>query len=398
LPKPARLCLAEVGRPLRVPEPEPADEGVLVVSPARDRRQLVELVRPAAAEHDIVGLDRRHERRDRLEHFLPPLFLADPLERPLADVVLERLLLERQVAELHRQDDTVRDQRRAEAGAEPEEEHPSTLVAADRLHDGIVDEPRRHAEDAFVVEADPALAEVDRLGDGLAAAHRGGDADADSVERPAVDEREHAVGHLAGGQVGTGRELSLLALLHAREQGLDVRAADVDGQDRAGHAGIQAPTADTGSSPDGLRTGTHGGPARREARSVNDRGETMSSRKLVFVLLALVAAGAAAAGIAVAGQMKGNNKDFEYAVGLWGDLPYNDVQAQTGVPNLIADMNNSDISFSIHDGDLKAGSGTAGSATPTTCSDALYQQSLNYLNSLEAPAFFTPGDNDWTDC
>ena len=26
----------------------------------------------------------------------------------------------------------------------------------------------------------------------------------------------------------------------------------------------------------------------------------------------------------------------------------------------IADMNNSDISFSIHDGDLKAGSGTAG--------------------------------------
>ena len=124
----------------------------------------------------------------------------------------------------------------------------------------------------------------------------------------------------------------------------------------------------------------------------------MSSRKLLLVLLALVAAGAAAAGIAVAGHMKGNNNDFEYAVGLWGDLPYNDVQAQTGVPNLIADMNNSDISFSIHDGDLKAGSGTAGSATPTTCSDALYQQSLNYLNSLEAPAFFTPGDNDWTDC
>ena len=61
-----------------------------------------------------------------------------------------------------------------------------------------------------------------------------------------------------------------------------------------------------------------------------------------------------------------------FRVGLWGDFPYSDVQAQTGVPNLIADMNNSDISFSIHDGDLKAGSGTAGSATPTTCSDALY--------------------------
>jgi hypothetical protein len=123
----------------------------------------------------------------------------------------------------------------------------------------------------------------------------------------------------------------------------------------------------------------------------------MSRRKLLLVLLALVAA-AATAGIAVAGKGNGNNKTFEYSVGLWGDLPYNDVQAQTGVPNLIADMNSSDISFSIHDGDLKAGSGTAGSKTPTTCSDALYQQSLNYLNSLQQPAFFTPGDNDWTDC
>jgi hypothetical protein len=123
----------------------------------------------------------------------------------------------------------------------------------------------------------------------------------------------------------------------------------------------------------------------------------MSRRKLVLVLLVALAA-AVTAGIAIAGQGNGNNKTFEYAVGLWGDLPYNDVQAQTGVPNLIADMNNSDISFSIHDGDLKAGSGTAGSVTPTTCSDALYQQSLDYLNSLRQPAFFTPGDNDWTDC
>jgi hypothetical protein len=124
----------------------------------------------------------------------------------------------------------------------------------------------------------------------------------------------------------------------------------------------------------------------------------MSRRRLCLVLLAALSIGAVAAGIAVAGKGNGNNKTFEYTIGLWGDLPYNDVQAQAGVPNLIADMNNSDISFSIHDGDLKAGSGIPGSATPTTCSDALYRQSLDYLNSLEQPAFFTPGDNDWTDC
>ena len=88
--------------------------------------------------------------------------------------------------ELERLDDVVGDQRRAEPGAEPEEEHPAALVAADRLHGCVVDDPRRLAERALVVEADPARPQVDRLGDQLAAAHRCGDADADDVPRPAV--------------------------------------------------------------------------------------------------------------------------------------------------------------------------------------------------------------------
>jgi hypothetical protein len=87
-----------------------------------------------------------------------------------------------------------------------------------------------------------------------------------------------------------------------------------------------------------------------------------------------------------------------YAVGLWGDLPYSDLQATVGVPNLIADMNAQNLAFSVHNGDLKAGSSTANSVTPTTCSNALYTQALGYFNSLKAPAMFTPGDNDWTDC
>jgi hypothetical protein len=87
-----------------------------------------------------------------------------------------------------------------------------------------------------------------------------------------------------------------------------------------------------------------------------------------------------------------------YAIGLWGDMPYSDVQALTGVPNLIADMNSQHLAFTVHDGDLKAGNGTVGSTTPTTCADALYEQALRFFNSLEAPAIFTPGDNDWTDC
>src|SRR5262245_62957510 len=87
-----------------------------------------------------------------------------------------------------------------------------------------------------------------------------------------------------------------------------------------------------------------------------------------------------------------------FAIGLWGDFPYSDVQAQVGVHNLIADMNRHELAFTVHDGDLKAGNGTPGSVTPTICSDALYTQGLGFFNSLRAPAILTPGDNDWTDC
>ena len=87
-----------------------------------------------------------------------------------------------------------------------------------------------------------------------------------------------------------------------------------------------------------------------------------------------------------------------YSIGLWGDMPYSDEQALHGVPNLIADMNSQHLAFTAQDGDLKAGNGTPGSVTPTTCTLELYQQGLKFLNSLTAPAIFTPGDNDWTDC
>jgi hypothetical protein len=122
------------------------------------------------------------------------------------------------------------------------------------------------------------------------------------------------------------------------------------------------------------------------------------TRRPLLLLLAAFAAAALVTGLAVGSNGETNKKTFEYATGLWGDFPYSDTQAQTGVPNLIADMNQSDIEFSVHDGDLKAGSGVPASVTPTTCVDALYTQALGFFNSLEKPAIFTTGDNDWTDC
>ena len=126
----------------------------------------------------------------------------------------------------------------------------------------------------------------------------------------------------------------------------------------------------------------------------------MNERRKLFWSAVAVVIVAAVTGDVLADQ-ESEDRDGQqgsYAIGLWGDLPYSDLQAAVGVPNLIADMNEHELAFTVHDGDLKAGNGTPNSATPTTCSDALYIQALGFFNALKAPAIFTPGDNDWTDC
>ena len=113
----------------------------------------------------------------------------------------------------------------------------------------------------------------------------------------------------------------------------------------------------------------------------------------VMPVLASLLAAAATAGIAVADRgdgERGERSAGTYSIGLWGDLPYGEVQKTTGVPNLITDMNAQNLAFTAHDGDLKAGSGP--------CPDTLYTDAKAMFNMLNAPAVFTPGDNDWTDC
>ena len=125
----------------------------------------------------------------------------------------------------------------------------------------------------------------------------------------------------------------------------------------------------------------------------------MTTKRLFFVCTAAaLILSAAATSVLADHEADDRDGDEPYAIGLWGDLPYSDVQALVGVPNLIADMNKQHLAFTVHDGDLKAGNGTPGSVTPTICSDALYVQALGFFNALRAPAMLTPGDNDWTDC
>lgn len=116
-----------------------------------------------------------------------------------------------------------------------------------------------------------------------------------------------------------------------------------------------------------------------------------TARRCLSIALSVLLAAAAIAPVQAHERDDDEDEDISYAIGLWGDLPYSVLQATLGVPNLIADMNAQRLKFTVHGGDLKAGSGSS-------CDDNLYYQALGFLNALRAPAMFTPGDNDWTDC
>ena len=79
-----------------------------------------------------------------------------------------------------------------------------------------------------------------------------------------------------------------------------------------------------------------------------------------------------------------------FSFGLWGDMPYGKANDAPKIRPLIADMNRSDIAFSIYDGDIKDGS--------SKCTDDVYADAAKMFNALRKPAIYVPGDNEWTDC
>jgi hypothetical protein len=107
------------------------------------------------------------------------------------------------------------------------------------------------------------------------------------------------------------------------------------------------------------------------------------------VAIALSAYVGIAAGSGPTSPGQGNGPET-FTVGLFGDMPYN-AQGKADYPYLLQDINNSNVAFSVFDGDLKAGG-------DGPCSDSLYTTALANFDSLERPLIWVPGDNDWTDC
>ena len=79
-----------------------------------------------------------------------------------------------------------------------------------------------------------------------------------------------------------------------------------------------------------------------------------------------------------------------FSFGLWGDMPYQKAGDEPKIPALLKSINQSDIAFSIYDGDIKDGS--------SKCTDDIYQSALNMFGQMNKPVVYVPGDNEWTDC
>jgi hypothetical protein len=102
-------------------------------------------------------------------------------------------------------------------------------------------------------------------------------------------------------------------------------------------------------------------------------------------MAAFAAALAAPAGVSA----QGLPPKTRFAFGAFGDMPY--LPGEEGiVAKLIEDMNEQDLAFVVHVGDLKA------SWTP--CTDTLFAERRDLLARSRHPMIVLPGDNDWVDC
>jgi hypothetical protein len=112
----------------------------------------------------------------------------------------------------------------------------------------------------------------------------------------------------------------------------------------------------------------------------------MFSHKSLFLPIALLSLAVGLSGCASTAV----HSEASFSFGLWGDMPYKKAGDDTKLPAVIQSINQSDIAFSIYDGDIKDGS--------SKCSDDVYTDALKMFNSLAKPVVYVPGDNEWTDC
>lgn len=100
---------------------------------------------------------------------------------------------------------------------------------------------------------------------------------------------------------------------------------------------------------------------------------------------------AAAAAFALALPLVDAASAEEFNIIALGDMPYGEpAKVYPPFEALIKKINSLNPELVVHIGDTKSGG--------TPCSDKALDEQLAYLNSFDASAIYTPGDNEWTDC
>src|SRR5258707_2741093 len=134
---PLRLAGVRVG----LPEPNAAEKSVSIVSPLDPTRQLIQFLRAAAAENDVIGNKRFLQQPDGTKDFAFPLLFAELFQSRLAEVILDDVIVTvRQIAELKLEHAAFPDQGRSQSGAQSKKQHPPAAITAERLHRGIIDD------------------------------------------------------------------------------------------------------------------------------------------------------------------------------------------------------------------------------------------------------------------
>ena len=107
------------------------------------------------------------------------------------------------------------------------------------------------------------------------------------------------------------------------------------------------------------------------------------------VLFACVALGACAAGPNSRSVSSAPPQDTRaVTVVAFGDMPYRpiDFEAYEALLDTISERR-PDVTINV--GDIKGGG---------PCDDAIYLRQRYYMNGIDGPVVYTPGDNEWTDC
>ncbi|CAB4813854.1 unannotated protein [freshwater metagenome] len=117
---------------------------------------------------------------------------------------------------------------------------------------------------------------------------------------------------------------------------------------------------------------------------------TSSKRRFRRVSGRIVAAALCATVVGLSGPDAGATVGDTVTFANIGDVPY--TSAQTALmANFTAHINaDPDVSFVAHSGDFKGGS--------DVCTDAAFNSTFASFQTFADPFWYTPGDNDWTDC